>query len=339
MKLDHPALIDSAALPLIGPNGDNLLVVIAKGTFTFHSGRSEPAEEVIPIAYGDLFDDDIGAIRYESDILPPKPRTDIILCASAYAPGGKPTQSVAVALKVGKVEKRIMVFGDRFWNYAGVLSRTYAITATKPFTQRPIVYEDAFGGIDAITGQYCAENLVGKGFYTVTSKHHLAGKPLPCIEDPRHLIRHINDRPPPVGFGVYNRAWQPRAAYAGTYDQSWRKGRCPLPPKDFDARFYNSAHPDLQADGYLQGNEAVVLSNLTPEGSTVFHLPNVTLFCQIAHRTDHKHEENKIRRMNLDTLFIEPDKKHFCIVWRTAVSLIGFATTDIVQVTIGLKQG
>ena len=335
MNIENATIFDAAVLPLINPQGGNLLTVIVKGTFVFNPGGSEPADEQIPISYGDSYYGERGSIRYESDIVPFKPKADVVLCATAYAPDSKPAESIRVAVKIGSLEKQVMVFGERFWNHAGVLSRKFTMTATKPFLRRSIVYEDAFGGIDTISGQYCAENLVGKGFYSPASKQNLAGKPLPCIEDPCHLIRTPGDHPRPVGFGFYSRAWQPRVAYAGTYDLTWRKHRYPLLPRDFDAQFYNGAHPDLQINGYLHGNESVTLINLTPEGRADWRLPNVRLTCAISRRGKSERREKQALPMKLDTLFIEPDERRCCMVWRASTPLREPSGADIEQVTIG----
>ncbi|MBI5896137.1 MAG: DUF2169 domain-containing protein [Desulfobacterales bacterium] len=341
MKIDNATFFDAAALPLIGPKGENLLTIMVKGTFSFASGRTEPAEDQIPIAYGDEYEDEAlgGGVHYESDIAPFKPRADIVLRATAQAPNGKPAPVVSVGIKVGSMEKRLAVFGERYWNHAGVLSRSYAMTAPKPFLRRPIVYRDAFGGLDAITGEYCAENLVGTGLYSPKTKRNLAGKPLPCIEDPRCLIRNLEDRPQPVGFGFYHRAWRPRAAYAGTYDAVWRKQRSPLPPEDFDARFYNGAHPDLQADGYLKAGEPVTLLNLTPEGEVRFNLADVTPACVIQRRTENGKPKSEKPAMRLDTLFMEPDEKRYCLVWRAALPLGDASAAEIDRVSIDIRQG
>jgi hypothetical protein len=322
MKFINETLLQAAALPLIGPKGENLLTVIVKGTFVYDSNHCEPADDQLPIAYGDIYHDEDhgGAIRYESDIVPFKPCTDIVVEASVYAPGGKPAEVVPAAVKVGTVEKRIAVFGERFWNHAGILSRTYTMTAVKPFTHKPIRYSDAFGGMDEATGEYCPQNLAGKGLYSRKCKP--AGLPLPCIEDPKHPIRRITDRPPPAGFGFYHRSWQPRAAYAGTYDDTWRKQRSPLPPEDFDARFYNGAHPDLQVDGYLKGDETVQLLNLTPEGRTAFGLPCLHPLVLVTPRAvKNGNGKKESCAMNLDTVFIEADRRRCCLVWRLGLPI------------------
>lgn len=339
MKIENPTQFDVAALPLTGPNGRELLTVIVKGTFVFRAGGVDADDEQVPIAYGDAYQEGSNCVRYESDMVPFKTGTDIVLCATAHAPKEIPADAVPVAVMVGAMEKRLMVFGERFWNHAGVLSRKFTMTGTKPFIRRPIVYEDAYGGIDTVSGEFCAENLVGKGLYGAKAKQNLAGQPLPGIEDPRCLIQSPHDRPRPVGFGFYNRAWQPRVAYAGTYDQAWREQRCPLPPEDFDPRFYNGAHPDLQVDGFLKGNEPITLINLTPEGRADWYLPDVRLTSAITRGGVNGQREKQLLAMNLDTLFLEPDKQRCCIVWRGSAALGEPAGAGIEKLTIGCKAG
>jgi hypothetical protein len=338
MKIENPTLFPADALPLIGPVGESLLTVIVKGTFAFDQGHSELADRQLPIAYGDAYRDGSDGVYYESDIVPFKKRTDIVLDAVAFAPDEAPAETVPVTVKVGSKERRLIVFGERFWNHAGVLSRGYVMTAAKPFVRRSISYEDAFGGIDEESGAFCVENLAGKGMYSRKPKQNLAGKPLPCIEDPRDLIRNVGDRPRPVGLGFYSRSWQPRAGYAGTYDRAWREGRCPLPPRDFDPLFYNGAHPDLQMDGCLKGDEPVFLQNLTPEGETAFQLPGIRFFCRIERRGDNRGGKEKTHSMNPDTLFIETERQRYCIVWRAAVEVEDPSAVEVERVTIVLKQ-
>lgn len=338
MKIENPTFFPADALPLIGPGGETLLTVIVKGTFAFGQGHSEAADRQLPIAYGDEYRGGSDGVYYESDIVPLKKRTDIVLDAVAFAPDEAPAEAVPVTVRVGAKERRLIVFGERFWNHAGVLSRGYVITAAKPFVCRSVVYEDAFGGIDKESGAFCAENLVGKGMYSRKPKLNLAGTPLPCIEDPGDLIRNVGDRPRPVGLGFYSRAWQPRVGYAGTYDQAWRDERCPLPPGDFDPLFYNGAHPDLQMDGYLKGDEPVFLQNLTSEGETAFQLPALRFSCRIECKGENGGGKEKVLSMNPDTLFIETEPQRYCIVWRAAVEVEDPSAAEVERVTIALKQ-
>lgn len=339
MKLDNPTVFQATALPMMGPGDQSMLTVIVKGTFTFSMGKTEPAADQAPIAFGDSFYEDLeGQVRYETDLFPFKPCTDVVLSGTAYAPKSKPTASVEVGLKVGPVQKKLKVFGRRLWNHAGVFSRRFVPTHAEPFVNRPIRYTEAFGGMDESTGEYCAENISGIGYYSEKTKANLAGKPLPSIEDPQELIKTPKDHPAPAGFGFYHRAWHPRATFAGTYDNSWRVERRPWYPKDFDFRFYNGAHPDLQAEGYLQGNEPVELVNLTPpglspEGTMQFDLPGIRPQCLVRRVATEKPETIP---MNLDTVFIEPDQSTFCLVWRGAAPLTELTEAEVEQVTVGL---
>ncbi len=317
-----------------GPGHRPVLVVIVKATFGFAMHKTTLAADQVPIACGDSFYDEQegGGIRYESDLAPFKPKTDVVLCASAHAPGNQPCGVVDVSLSVGPVQKQLKVFGRRLWNHAGVLRRRqYTITRPQSFLVQPIRYSEAFGGIDEATGEYCGHNLSGKGFYAFKSKTNLAGKPLPLIEDPKHLIQSPADHPLPAGLGFYHRAWLPRARYAGTFDKAWRTQHSPRMPEDFNYRFYNGAHPDLQAQGYLSGNEPVTLNNLTPEGRLGFNLPATAPLCRVL-RTG-KAEEEQID-MHLDTVFIESDRRRLCLVWRGHAPLTALSDAQIKRVVI-----
>jgi len=335
MKLDNNTPFEAIALPLMGPDDKSMLTVIVKGTYAFNPGCVALAGEQAAIAFGDDFYDenDGGGIRYESDLTPFKPCTDVVLSGQAYAPGNQPAAEVDVELKVGPVQKRLKVFGRRLWNHAGIFSRRHVATPAKPFVICAIRYNEAFGGVDKTTGAYCAQNLHGKGFYAPETKP--AGEPLPRVEDPGHLIRTPEDHPPPAGFGFYHRAWKPRCDYVGTYDDAWRIQRSPGKPEDFDYRFYNGAHPDLQAKGYLQGNEPVTLTNLTSEGVVEFALPGVHPLCQVQRYGNHEREPVT---MHLDTVFLEPDERIFNLVWRGNAELTEFSDAGIEQVVVGCES-
>src|SRR4029079_3507430 len=48
------------------------------------------------------------------------------------------------------------------------------------------------------------------------------------------------------GWAAIPAHWSQRARFAGTYDDAWRESRWPLPPEDFDPRFFNVAPIDQQ---------------------------------------------------------------------------------------------
>jgi hypothetical protein len=81
----------------------------------------------------------------------------------------------------------------------------------------------------------------------------------------------------PACFAPVAPNWQPRAGFAGTYDDNWQQTRAPYLPDDYNPRFMNVAPPDLIYPGYLQGGEAVRVIGMHPAGDLGFALPYVNL--------------------------------------------------------------
>ncbi len=304
------------------PDGRELLVVVVKGTFEIPKGAEEPrlAEEQFPLVEADTFTGEPGlsAPVYESDYAPVKPRCDVLLLGSAYAPHGMPAHRVRVSLRVGQMHKQFDVVGNRVWR-----SDMFGAAATEPepFTVMPISYDVAFGGLDNLNPdpskhEAYLSNPIGKGFYPKSTGAQIDGKPLPNTEEPGNPIRSPKGVHNPMAFGPIGRAWQPRPKYAGTYDQNWIDDVFPFLPADFDDRYCQSAPLDQQID-YPQGDEEVMLRNLTPQGEMAFRLPRrdvpITFFP--------KNYEEKEVEAPCDTLIIEPDLGRFIMLWRAALPL------------------
>ena len=106
-----------------------------------------------------------------------------------------------------------------------------------PFESVPVKWELAYGGADYTDPKSPLEehrNPVGTGL--VRDASELLHRPAPQIEDPRDLITSAHSRPAPAGLGPIARHWAPRRAYAGTYDEAWKRERMPLAPLDLDGR-------------------------------------------------------------------------------------------------------
>jgi len=69
--------------------------------------------------------------------------------------------------------------------------------------------------------------------------------------------------PRPAGLGPTGRAWAPRLALAGTYDDTWLAHKHPAPPDDFDFAYWNGAPADQQI-GHLPLGVCIELWNLAP---------------------------------------------------------------------------
>lgn len=296
-------------------DGAELWVVAVKGTFHILPDGStrlaEPQEEVCKIP---RFRGEPGrsSLVYEGELVPDKQATDVILHGSARAPGRRPVTQLDVAMRVGRITKVLRIFGERHWRKRMGL----VLTPPEPFMEVPIVYEHAFGGVDAGAlprpDAWEQRNPIGTGF--ASSPERLAGQRAPCIEDPRFLINSWKDRPSPAGFGPLCRDWSPRRERAGTYDEKWQQTRQPLVPLDFDDRFHQCAPEDQQVPGYLRGGEPVTLLNLGPREEIRFTLPRVWLV--FSTRLGRQRVEHRPR---LSSVIIEPDAARVMMVWVSSV--------------------
>jgi hypothetical protein len=304
------------------PDGRELLVVVVKGTFAMPRGDQEPvlAEKQAPLVEADVFTGEPGlsAPLYESDYAPRKPRCDVLLNGSAYAPGGRPAERVTVSLRVGSLSKSFVVVGKRTWQ-PGLLH--FSPSRPEPFTVLPISYNNAFGGVDRTAEdpskhRWYPTNHAGVGYSEHQSMKAMEGQPVPNTEEPGHAITNPNAKYRPMAFGPVGRAWQPRPTFAGTYDQKWLDNAFPFLPSDFKEEYYQAAPADQQM-AYPQGGEEVELVNLTPAGRSVFKLAKFDLPIEFTLRDRQRKEVRAV----LDTIVMEPDLGRFSMVWRTSLSL------------------
>jgi hypothetical protein len=196
------------------PDGRELLVVAVKGTFVIPSNGEEPtlAAEQVPLVEADSFTGEPGfsAPLYESDYAPRKPRCDVLLNGSAYAPGGKPARRVRVSLQVGPISKSFDVVGNRVWKKRLGFMRS---TSPEPFTVMPISYGNAFGGVDNThekEKKHCTylPNHVGVGFHSNLKTRFIQNKPLPNTEEPEKRIKKPKRKYTQIYFGHIGSSWE-----------------------------------------------------------------------------------------------------------------------------------
>jgi hypothetical protein len=291
-------------------------IVAVKGTFDIApDGTLTLADEQLDPLIAPEYHGDPGAssLRYDADLVAPKPTTDVVLNATAYAPDGRPSTDFLVSAQVGRVKKVLRVLGERSWERSalGVVASTAA-----PVTRVPLVYERAYGGYDARDpdpkGQRMdARNPVGCGVVAPGLEYE-AGTPLPNIAYADRALESGG----PAGYGAIDSWWSPRRELAGTYDDAWMEKRRPLLPEDWDPRSLLCAPEDQRPEAHLHGGEPVELINLTPNGLLRFVLPKVYL----TFRTyiDGRTEEHRAR---LGTVIVEPDHPRIVMVWQTALSV------------------
>jgi hypothetical protein len=318
--MSHPELINSTPyacelLFLTNEVGTPVCVPIVQATFALTDGHSLtllPQQPTINLGGAWWGEPGMSSIRFEPQIAFLKLATDVVLLGHAYPTNRDRTEGM-VGIRVGSdLQKVARVFGNRwFVRRLGVASAT----APEPFDRIPLTYEYAFGGADRLSDEkqsFEPRNPVGMGYRGDDQTDH-RDIPMPNLEDPRQLYERPPHRPPPAGFGFIAPNWQPRAKFAGTYDQVWNDTRKPLLPSDFDRRFFNSASPGLIAAGHLRGDEWVTVVGASLRGRLDFALPGVG---PVACRVVLKGSKAVDLQASLDTLVVDMDQETVTLTWR-----------------------
>ncbi len=336
MELVNATTLQAQTMVAADARGRERVVAIVKGTFTLPKGEGEPtlAEEQLPLVEEDTFTGDPGmsATIYESDYVPFKPRCDVLLHGSAHAPGSKPAKHVRVALNIGRMLKGFDVVGDRVWTKPTLGFKLASDPV--PFVRQPITYERAFGGMDEHPKEpgkvtHYETNPIGVGYYPYAKSKHLEGRLLPTTAEIDSKADSPKGQYQPMGFGPIGRNFQPRARFAGTYDERWMDEDFPFLPADFDPTYFQSAPLDQQIP-YPKGGERIVLRNLTPKGRSVFLLPRLAVPVEFNCRRARRNTTNAV----IDTIIIEPDEGRLLVTWR-ASQFLQRSIHEVRQVVVG----
>jgi hypothetical protein len=297
--------IQHVVLPGQTPEGEHILSVLVKRTYDIESGGScSRAASDAKLIASDVFYDDpaTSSVELESDFIPFKLATDVVLNANAYAPGGRAVPWLRVALAIGEVRKELLVVGNRTAHYQAGAPPIF--TEPEPFVEMGLNYERAYGGTDIYSDPKvpCTfpRNPVGRGFAVEYKPRSVEGLELPNLEEegdlltpdrlcPGHFM-HWERQPFPAGFGWFPKIWRPRAELAGVMpadretEEELREVYARLVPEDqreiykesglpaMDFRFFNGASNGLVLP-YLSGSEPVEMENLTRDGKARFGLP------------------------------------------------------------------
>lgn len=313
--------LKTAITLLIDPLGHEKACVVAKGTFTIPGPGKEVqlSEEQVEPLDADVHHGEPGAssIKYPADLILGKLGTDVLLVGSAKLPGSRPVRHLDASFRVGSLGKRVVVSGDRLWEKQPV-GPGFQMTEPEPFSEMPLVYERAFGGRDPAAADakraWDPRNPVGRGFRV--TREAVEGASVPNIEDRGHRITSWKDRPPVAGFGAIDGLWEPRRAFAGTYDEKWQANQAPLLPTDFDLRFFNVAAQGLTATGFLRGSESVELVNVGEKEPIVFGMPiaEVSLAWRVG---------DTVSRLRADlwTVLFEPNHQRYSMTWGNSFAI------------------
>jgi hypothetical protein len=302
--------------------GGEVWIVVIKGTFDVRQdGSARLAEEQEPPARVASWSGEPGksSLLQDSDFILTKAGTDVLVRGHAYAPKGRETQSVEVALRVGTLVKRIRVHGLRVW-MKGPMSSNIVPSPARPFVKVALSYENAFGGSDSEGPKgaplCCARNPVGRGFrHDPKLLLHQAAPQLETIEG---SLRAGPYDAIPAGFGPIAPGWMPRTSLAGTYDKSWEENEAPLLPKDFNERFYRTAPADQQLSGFMPAGQVMELVNMTPEQFWRVRAPDLAFKMRVVF-TDGEEQAAAV----LHTVMLDPDKRRVQFVWQASLPCHG----------------
>ncbi len=297
--------------------GDMRLVVAVKATFELPSeGLAQLVADVDQafVTGDEPWDDDVDrTIRYASDLALVKPQGEAWLTGTLSTP--EPVRELVCRARVGDVEMRFSVVGDRWWEPSGAMS------APAPFRSMELSWERAFGGPGF------AANPAGRGI--APDPNDAAGRvALPNIELHDRLVRSPAERPEPAGAFPIPPTWPERAQLMGTYDASYMRERWPYYPADFSWRHFQAARPAQRIEGYWRGDEEIELAHLHPSHARVHcRLPSIKprAFVREAAQRDALREIGLV----LDTITIDAGQGRAFAVWRGSTACSGEALEEL----------
>ncbi len=319
MRVFKPLQLSLQTKPLQWNKKNHLVVTVLLG-FPFDSAKDVLLEQDLWAFLPDELGND-GML----DANMPKPQGETVVFGNYYAPEGKPVTADRVKLKMGSINKELVVVGHRYW---GGLAGP---SAPEPFKQLSLSYEYAFGGKDN------PKNPSGKGM----DKIDVFGEmrlPLPNIENPKQLITAKSQRPNPAGFRPLDMTWQQRASKAGTYDKKWLEAYFPGLAPDMDWNYFNTVAQDQWIDGFWNGDESFQLLNMHPDKVQLNgKLPGFRTRCFVEKKNAHGSLFTEIE-MQAETTFLFPHIETGVILYRGSIEVKEDDATDVAQLLLAYED-
>lgn len=307
------------------------LVAVRASIIIDPDGRQYPASDQTEVQRFPVFAGDplTTGLVTDSDFVLSKTVTDVLVAGNAITEGRQPKTQSHVRIKLANIDKTLSIVGNRRI-YEGAIGP--AMTQPNPFVEMPITWGRAYGGWDkqGATEAWEAENPAGCGFATHPS--HLFDSQAPNIEYSNDPYRGAY-KGRSAGLGPIAHHWQPRVQYAGSYDKVWLDHRDPLPPVDFDRRYYRSAPLDQQTLEPLVGYEEVRIGGMTVDGVLGFRLPRI-IFDVI---TTFKNTGDVRQTPTIHTLWLLPNQRRFEMVWLSALEVPPGREEKLVGTTVRIR--
>ena len=265
------------------------------------------------------------------DVSMPKPRGEVLIAGRFYAPDGRSVYAGQVTAKVGEWEKKLFVFGDRYWKQT--ITGEWEIVRLSQISSLDLTWENAFGGPSF------PQNPLGKGADELQYPDGISYISLPNIEYPHTLVVSPSDRPPPACFCPVDITWPQRASKAGTYDDKWLKELFPGFALDMDWTIFNIASEDQQIQGYFNGDETFFFENLHPDKPIIKgSLPRLRPRCFVSQESSDPQKLNEIK-LHLDTLWFIPHIEKVLLIYRGVCEVADEDAQDIKTILLACEAG
>lgn len=285
------------------------LTACVRGTFSLVHGREAVLADVQEPVVGDQFHANGGprgpSLYAASELVPYKPRADVILVGSAFAPEQTPVDALIARVSIEELDKSIGVIGDRRWSPG---PDGLEPSAPVPFRSMPLRYERAARAPD---------NPVGFDLARAPTLGDLALPNLEAVDD-------APDTGQTLGFGPVHPAAATRRGLLHPEALAWvTEGEKGPMPRGFDFAYYNAAPREQQID-LLRHSASIVLTNLHREHERfIAKLPHVRPRAFLVSADAERSVEIALR---CDTLWIDTDRAVMTLSWR---GLVGLGTKEV----------
>jgi hypothetical protein len=266
--------------------------------------------------------DEIGGVL---DLAVPKLHPEFLATGYAYSGHQADPAACAVRIRVGPVEKSLLVFGDRYWLDG-------RMTAPTPFESMRLDWTRAYGGPDV------AENPLGMGARDEVINGAVTRR-VPNIEAPLQRIGAPGQRLEPAGFGGLAPEWPQRFAYMGRqYGERWLEQDYPGFAADMDWRYFNAAAPDqwFTSAQALTPAADYEIWHMHPDKAVLRgQLPDWRARCFASRRADGGElEEIDLR---LTTAWFFPHREQAILIWHGHLPIAEDDAADIKHIMPALE--
>lgn len=265
-----------------------------------------------------------------------KPRGEVLVTGSCFAPRGLTRRASQVSLRVGNLYKTLNIFGNRFWKKTGGILKE--ISPAEPFTEMPLIWQNAFGG------KGFERNPLGKGIDPTPSPDGALRVYLPNIEHANLLVGSPADRPDPAGFAPLDMMWPQRMKKTGTYDDKWLREHWPNFPQDMNYEYFNAASEDQFIEGFFRAGESIEIRNMHPDLPLIqSRIPCIRPRCFVTKKTSLKatRESDSIFQevtTRIDTVWLFPSVLRGVVIHRGTTEILDEEYADVQRIFLDIER-